>query len=576
MTVSGHESVSYKRRALILLTYLAVMAMLMWRAVDLQVLNRDFLQGHGDARALRTVEIPAHRGMITDRNGEPLAISTPVSSIWATPRKVMASGVELAPLAKCLEIPVDELKSELRDRAGRDFVYLKRQIEPSFAEKVMNLGIPGVSLEQEFRRYYPAGEISAHVVGFTNIDDVGQEGLELAYDEWLRGKPGSKQVLQDRLGRVVADVESIRTAEPGKNLELSIDQRIQYLAYRELKAAVTAHKARSGSMVVLDAGTGEVLAMVGQPSYNPNNRSGLKGEYFRNRAVTDVFEPGSTIKAFIISAALDSGLYTADTMIDTRPGFFKVGSHTIRDHSNFGVIDVATVIKKSSNVGASKIALSLEPSKLWNTLSSVGLGATTGSGFPGEASGYLASSNSWSEVEIATIAFGYGVSVTALQLAQAYTVIANNGMLLPVSFVKVKEPVTGRRVMSAGIAGQLRKMLAAVVNKEGTGQRAAVEGYTVAGKTGTVHKAEPGGYSADRYISLFAGMAPLHNPRLVMVVVIDEPQGEEYYGGLVAAPVFAKVMAGALRLLDIAPDDLPALNNNVIAGGVHPVGDFEE
>jgi len=576
MIVSGHETVSHKRRWLILLSYLAGMAMLMWRAVDLQVLNRDFLQGHGDARALRTVEIPAHRGMITDRNGEPLAISTPVSSIWAIPRKVMTSGLDLAPLAKCLEMPVAELKNELRDRAGRDFVYLKRQIEPSLADKVMNLGIPGISLEQEFRRYYPAGEISAHVVGFTNIDDVGQEGLELAYDEWLRGKPGSKKVLQDRLGRIVADVESIRTAEPGKNLELSIDQRIQYLAYRELKAAVTAHKARSGAMVVLDAGTGEVLAMVGQPSYNPNNRSDLKGEYFRNKVVTDVFEPGSTIKAFIIAAALESGLYTADTTIDTRPGFFKVGSHTIRDHSNYGVIDVARVIQKSSNVGASRIALSLEPRKLWDFLSSVGLGATTGSGFPGEASGYLASSNSWSEVEIATIAFGYGVSVTTLQLAQAYTVIANNGMLLPISFVKVKEPVTGRRVMSAEIAGKVREMLAAVVNKDGTGQRAAVAGYTVAGKTGTVHKAEAGGYSTDRYISLFAGMAPLRDPRLVMVVMIDEPQGHEYYGGLVAAPVFARVMAGALRLLDIAPDDLPALNNNVIAGGVQPAGDFAE
>ena len=576
MTMSGHESVSNKRRWPILLLYLAGMAMLMWRAVDLQVLNRDFLQGHGDARALRTVEIPAHRGMITDRNGEPLAISTPVNSIWATPRKVMAPGMDLGPLARCLEIPINELKSELQARAGRDFVYLKRQIEPSFAEKVMNLGIPGISLEQESRRYYPAGEISAHVVGFTNIDDVGQEGLELAYDEWLQGKPGSKKVLQDRLGRIVADVESIRTAEPGKNLELSIDQRIQYLAYRELKAAVAAHKARSGALVVLDAGTGEVLAMAGQPSYNPNNRSGLKGQYFRNRAMTDVFEPGSTIKAFIIAAALESGLYTADTVIDTRPGFFKVGSHTIRDHNNFGVINVATVIKKSSNVGAAKIALSLEPSKLWDTLSSVGFGATTGSGFPGEASGFLTSSSSWSEVEIATIAFGYGVSVTALQLAQAYTVIANNGMLLPVSFVKVREPVTGRRVMPAEIAGQVRKMLAAVVQKEGTGQRAAVEGYTVAGKTGTVHKAEPGGYSADRYISLFAGIAPLQNPRLVMVIMIDEPQGNEYYGGQVAAPVFAKVMAGALRLLDITPDDLPALNNNVVAAGVRPAGDFAE
>ena len=575
MTEAAYASVGSRRRGLILVLYMAGMVLLMWRAVDLHVLNRDFLQGHGDTRALRTVEIPAHRGMITDRNGEPLAISTPVSSIWATPRKVMASGTDLAPLARSLEIPVDELKRELQDRAGRDFVYLKRQIEPSLADKMMSLDIPGISMVREDRRYYPSGEISAHVIGFTNIDDIGQEGIELAYDDWLRGKPGSKKVLQDRLGRIVADVESIRTAEPGKNLELSIDQRIQYLAYRELKAAVSTHKARSGALVILDARTGEVLAMVGQPSYNPNNRNGLKGEYFRNRVVTDVFEPGSTIKAFIIAAALESGQYTPDTMIDTRPGYFKVGNHTIRDHNNYGVIDVATVIQKSSNVGASKIALSLEPSKLWDTLTSVGFGITSGSGFPGEASGYLAPSNNWSEVELATIAFGYGISVTLMQLAQAYMVLATDGMMLPVSFVKSTQPPVGKRVMPADIASQLRDMLAAVVKKEGTGQRAAVTGYSVAGKTGTIHKAESGGYSENRYLSLFAGMAPVKDPRLVMVVMIDEPRGEEYYGGQVAAPVFSKVMAGTLRLLDIAPDDLPAININIVAGRGLPAGKIE-
>ena len=575
MTEAAYASVGSRRRGLILVLYMAGMVLLMWRAVDLHVLNRDFLQGHGDTRALRTVEIPAHRGMITDRNGEPLAISTPVSSIWATPRKVMASGTDLAPLARSLEIPVDELKRELQDRAGRDFVYLKRQIEPSLAGKMMSLDIPGISMVREDRRYYPSGEISAHVIGFTNIDDIGQEGIELAYDDWLRGKPGSKKVLQDRLGRIVADVESIRTAEPGKNLELSIDQRIQYLAYRELKAAVSTHKARSGALVILDARTGEVLAMVGQPSYNPNNRNGLKGEYFRNRVVTDVFEPGSTIKAFIIAAALESGQYTPDTMIDTRPGYFKVGNHTIRDHNNYGVIDVATVIQKSSNVGASKIALSLEPSKLWDTLTSVGFGITSGSGFPGEASGYLAPSNNWSEVELATIAFGYGISVTLMQLAQAYMVLATDGMMLPVSFVKSTQPPVGKRVMPADIASQLRDMLAAVVQKEGTGQRAAVAGYSVAGKTGTIHKAESGGYSENRYLSLFAGMAPVKDPRLVMVVMIDEPRGEEYYGGQVAAPVFSKVMAGTLRLLDIAPDDLPAININIVAGRGLPAGKIE-
>jgi len=570
-----HQSGSSNRRGLLLILYVAGMVLLMWRAVDLQVLNRDFLQSHGDTRALRTVEIKAHRGMITDRNGEPLAISTPVSSIWATPRKVLASAMDLSPLAASLEVPVDELKKELQDRAGRDFVYLKRQIDPAFADKVMRLGIPGISLQQENRRYYPAGEISAHVIGFTNVDDIGQEGLELAYDEWLRGKSGSKKVLQDRLGRIVADVESIRTAEPGKNLQLSIDQRIQYLAYRELKAAVNAHKARSGALIMLDARTGEVIAMVGQPSYNPNNRSGLKGEYFRNRVVTDVFEPGSTIKPFTIAAALESGFYTPDTKIDTHPGYFRVGNHTIRDTGDYGVIDVATVIKKSSNVGASKIALSLEPSRLWDTFASVGFGITSGSGFPGETSGYLAPSNNWSEVELATIAFGYGISVTMLQLAQAYLVLAADGIMLPVSFIRTTKPATGKRVMPAEIAGQLRTMLATVV-KEGTGQRAGVQGYSVAGKTGTVHKAEQGGYSEDKYVSLFAGMAPVNDVRLVMVVMISEPQGQEYYGGQVAAPVFSKVMAGALRLLDITPDALPAFNNSIVAGGISPAGKLEQ
>ncbi|MGH8119221.1 MAG: peptidoglycan D,D-transpeptidase FtsI family protein, partial [Gammaproteobacteria bacterium] len=371
--------------------------------------------------------------------------------------------------------------------------------------------------------------------------------------------------LQDRLGRIVADVESIHTAEPGKNLQLSIDQRIQYLAYRELKTAVNAHKARSGALIMLDAGTGDVMAMVGQPSYNPNNRSGLKGEYFRNRVVTDVFEPGSTLKPFTVAAALESGFYTPETRIDTHPGYFRVGNHTIRDISDNGVIDVATVIRKSSNVGASKIALSLEPNRLWNTLAGVGFGSIVGSGFPGEASGYLAPFNNWSEIELATIAFGYGVSVTLLQLAQAYLVLAADGMMLPISFVKSTQAAAGKRVMPAEIAGQLRTMLAAVV-QEGTGQRARVNGYSVSGKTGTVHKAEPGGYSKDRYVSLFAGMSPAHRTRLVMVVMIDEPQGQEYYGGQVAAPVFAKVMAGALRLLDIAPDDLSAFSNGIVAG----------
>ncbi|MEE9552376.1 MAG: penicillin-binding transpeptidase domain-containing protein [Gammaproteobacteria bacterium] len=554
------------RRWLLLGIYMLGMVALLWRAVDLQILNKDFLQEHGDARALRVVDIPAHRGMIIDRNGEPLAVSTPVSSIWATPRKVIMSAMALSPLASLLDMTAVELEVMLNDRIGRDFIYLKRRVNPELAEKVMALDIPGISLQREFRRYYPAGEVISHVIGFTNIDDTGQEGLELAYNDWLKGVPGSKRVLKDRLGRIIENIESITEPDPGKTLQLSIDRRIQYLAYRELKAAVNLHHAHGGSLVLLDAKTGEIIAMVGQPSYNPNNRSGLKSEYYRNRAITDTFEPGSTLKPFTIAAALESGLYTPETSIDTRPGYIKVGEHTIRDARNFGVIDVATVIKKSSNVGASKIALSLEPSNLWEILSSVGFGHPTSSGFPGESGGRLNTYNSWSEVELATISFGYGLSVTALQLAQAYMILAADGKLLPLSFHKISAPVEGTRVLSEKVARQVRIMLETVVQKGGTGKRATIDGYRVAGKTGTVHKFTIGGYSEDRYISLFAGIAPASDPRLVMVVVIDEPGGKQYYGGQVAAPIFSKVMSGALRLLNITPDNLPALTNKIVAG----------
>lgn len=572
MTEPGTSVVYEKRRWLVLSLYIAGMCVLIWRAVDLQVISKEFLQEHGDARALRVVQIPAHRGMITDRNGEPLAVSTSVNSIWATPRRVLASEADLSPLAKYLDISVEDLKNLLIDRIGRDFVYLKRRVDPSMSEKVMALNIPGISLEPEFRRYYPAGEVTAHMIGFTNIDDTGQEGLELAYNDWLKGTPGTKRVLKDRLGRTIENVESISVPDPGKNLELSIDRRIQYLAYRELKAAVQAHNARGGSLVMLDTKTGEVVAMVGQPSYNPNNRSGMKGEYYRNRAVTDVFEPGSTLKPFTIAAALESGVYTPSTEIDTRPGHFKVGNHTIRDIRNYGVIDVATIIKKSSNVGISKIALSLEPNKLRQILSNAGFGSSTGSGFPGEASGFLSVINNWSEVGLATIAFGYGLSVTVLQLAQAYQIFATDGQVLPVSFIKVNGPVSGMQVITPGIAKQIRTMLESAVEKEGTGQLAVVRGYKVGGKTGTVHKAISGGYSEDRYLSLFAGFAPVEDPRLVMVVMIDEPKGLQYFGGQVAAPVFSKVMAGALRLMDIPPDNLPGLQESMIAGKTEPAG----
>lgn len=575
MSDPGQTIVFEKRRWVLLGIYVLVMSALMWRAIDLQVLNKDFLREHGDARSLRIVDIPAHRGMIKDRNGEPLAVSTPVNSIWATPRKVLAPETDLSPLAALLDMQVEELSRILKERINRDFVYIKRHIDPNLAEKVMELNIHGISLEQEFRRYYPAGEVAAHLVGFTNIDDVGQEGLELAYNNWLLGTPGSKRVLKDRLGRIIENVESISIPKPGKDIELSIDRRIQYLAYRELKTAVNTHRARGGTLVMLDAKTGEVMAMLGQPSYNPNNRNDLKSEFFRNRAITDVFEPGSTLKPFTIVAALQSGAYTPETKVDTRPGLFKVGNHTIRDIKDYGVIDVATVIKKSSNVGASKIALSLDPDNLRDTLSGIGLGQTTGSGFPGEAGGYLGVANGWSDVELATIAFGYGVSVTALQLASAYQILAADGVLRPVSFIKTGEAVDGWQVIPAQIAKQVRNMLETVVSNEGTGLRASVTGYRVAGKTGTVHKAVDGGYSENRYMSLFAGFAPANDPRLVMVVMIDEPQGQQYYGGQVAAPVFSKVMSGALRLLDITPDDIPEVRDHIVAGKNISVGTVE-
>lgn len=553
------------RRWFLLGIYSICMLALLLRAVDLQVLNNDFLQDHGDARALRVVKIPAHRGMITDRNGESLAISTPVNSIWAMPRKVLNADKSLDTLANYLQLDHEDLRTLLKDRISRQFVYLKRHVDPALAKQVMSLEIPGVSLQREYRRYYPAGQVTSHVLGFTNIDDSGQEGMELAYDSWLKGSPGSKRVLKDRLGRIIEDIESISIPDPGNQLSLSIDKRVQYLAYRELKTAVTHYKARAGTLVMLDVKTGEVVAMVGQPSYNPNNRTGLKSGHYRNRALTDVFEPGSTLKPFTVAAALESGLYQTNSTIDTRPGFFKVAGHTIRDHRNYGVIDLSTIIKKSSNIGASKIALSLEPQDFWSMLAKVGFGQVTGSGFPGEASGFLNPYNNWSDVDQATMSFGYGLSVTALQLAQAYLPFATDGVTLPVSFLKITEPVSSTRIFSKDVALQVRHMLETVAQKGGTGERASIDGYRVSGKTGTVHKAADGGYSEDRYLSLFAGMAPASNPRLVAVVIIDEPKGDHYYGGLVAAPVFSNVMAGALRLLDVPPDDLSVLNHQIVA-----------
>jgi len=551
--------ISRGRRFVLIGLMLSGFVVLAGRSAQLQLVDQAFLQEQGDARHLRVVQVPAHRGMIVDRNGEPLAISTPVQSVWVNPQELVASPGEMARVAQLLALDVDRLQRLIGQRKDREFVYLRRHIAPDRAEQVMALDVHGIYLQREYRRYYPAGEVAGHLIGFTDVDDRGQEGLELAYDEWLTGEPGAKRVIKDGQRHIIEDVENIRSARPGKMLSLSIDRRIQYLAYRELKAAVRQHHARSGSVVVLDSRTGEVLALANQPSFNPNNRKRLKPDRLRNRAVTDVFEPGSTMKPFVIAAALQTGKYQVGTRIDTSPGLFQVGVHTIRDMHDYGVLDLTGVIRKSSNVAASKIALSLEPKTLWEFLSEAGFGVSTGSGFPGEADGHLANYHRWRDIERATLAYGYGLSVTAMQLAQAYSVFANDGYRVPVTLLRREDQPEREAVYTPAVARSVRRMMESVVHEGGTAVKAAVPGYRVAGKTGTVHKSVAGGYAKHRYVAVFAGIAPASDPRLVTVVVINEPTNGGHFGGLVAGPVFSRVMAGALRLLNITPDDAPLL-----------------
>jgi len=566
----GHEAGFPGRRRLVKVLLLVITGGLLWRAVDLQHIDKDFLIGQGDARHLRVEAISAHRGKILDRNGEPLAISTPVDSVWANPRELVAEPRRWRELGTLLGLDLGQLERLLAQRGDREFVYLKRQVPPLLARKVEQAGVPGVYLQREYRRYYPLGEVAAHVVGFTNVDDVGQEGVELAFDERLRGVAGAQRVLRDRLGRIVEEVESIRPPKAGGDLVLSLDRRVQYLAYRALLRAVKRSRARGGSAVVLEARTGEVLAMVNQPAYNPNNSANRVSSRYRNRAVTDVFEPGSTIKPFTIAAALETGRYTAASTVDTSPGSLKIGKYTVRDPRNYGVIDLTTVIKKSSNVGATRLALALEPRELWQTLTRVGFGTVTGSGFPGEAEGVLTHYFDWGNIQRAGLSFGYGLSVTALQLAQAYAVIANDGRFVRISFERIDQPVEGVPVMGRATAQTLRNMLETVVGPEGTAQRARVVGYRVGGKTGTVRKAVSGGYAEDRYRAVFAGMAPITRPRLVVVVVIDEPSGKEYYGGQVAAPVYAEIMTRAMRVLGVPPDDPSVIKRQADFGPAPP------
>ena len=523
------------------------------RAVYLQGLNNAFLQAKGESRYTRSIEISATRGVIVDRNGDLLAISTPVESVAASPADIEISEDQALKLAKLLQTGVADLKRKLED-AQREFVYLKRQLPPAQAAKVVELNIPGVFLQREYRRFYPAAEELAHVIGFTNIDDKGQEALELAFEDKLRGKPGFRRVIKDRKGRIVEDMESIRAPQHGERLMLTIDAKIQNLAFRELKKAMANHRAKAGGIVVLDAATGEVLAMANFPTYNPNLRGGVDAARMRNRVVTDLFEPGSTLKPFTVATALETGAVTPATIIDTAPGQLTIGKATIHDAHPSGALTVAQVIQKSSNVGAAKLALRLPSEKMWNVFNSVGFGTPPQSGFPGEVSGRLRAYENWKPIEQATMSYGHGISVSLLQLARAYTIFATDGELKSPALIKRDAPAESRRVISVETAQALRKMLEMAVQPGGTAPQARVAGYRVAGKTGTAHKIEGRGYAANRYIASFVGFAPVSNPRLVVAVMIDEPAAGQYYGGAVAAPVFSEVVGGALRLMGVPPD----------------------
>ena len=538
------------------------------RAVDLHVVQHEFLARQGDMRNLRVEPLAAYRGVISDRDGRPLAVSTPVTTLWANPREALESRESWAKLTGNPVLDSKTLAQRVLPNSQREFIYLARHLAPEQAKRVLDLNVPGIYALTEYRRYYPAAEVTSHLVGFTNIDDVGQEGIELSFEETLRGEAGRKRVVRDLIGRVIQDIEILDEARPGRDVQLSIDLRLQYLAYRELLAAVSRNNATGGSVVVLDASTGEILAMVNQPGYNPNNRVGLAPAAMRNRAVTDLFEPGSTLKTITLATALESGMVSPSTIVDTRPGTIRVSGKTIRDHRNYGVIDITTAFSKSSNVTTTQLALKMQPQQLQNMLDRFGFGRATGIPFPGESDGVLPLRSRWRDIEQATLSYGYGMSVTALQLAQAYAVVANDGIRVPVSLTRVAEAPEGERVLSSATTKMLVDMLGAVVSDEGTARQARVNGYQVGGKTGTVHKIVNGAYADDNYLSLFAGIAPLDNPRYVAVVVIDDPAGKAYYGGEVAAPVFSRVMEGVLRTLNVAPESSPGIwAGGAVSGG---------
>ena len=544
------------RRRLLLGFMLFGMVMLVGRAVFLQIFHTQFLQQQGDRRHVGVVSVPAYRGKILDRNNEPLAISTPVESVWVNPQHfVNAEEDRFRQVAKLLKVSRKKTRSLLDRNSTKRFAYLKRRINPALVEKIRALQVSGVYFEKEFKRYYPAGAVSAHIVGFTDVDDIGQEGMERGYEQILKGVAGKKRVIRDGRRQVIKekDIENIRDPVSGQDLVLSIDQRLQYLAFKELQAAVQKHKAKAASLVILDAKNGEVLAAVNQPAFNPNSRKGLKGRLYRNRAMLDVFEPGSTLKPFVVAAALDGGYVNENIQIETH-GFYRVGRNLVRDVHNYGTLDLMHVLKKSSNVAISKIALKMPREYFWGIYNKLGFGASANVGFSGEASGELLSYLRWNDFAQATLSYGYGVSTSVLQLARAYTALADEGVLHSVSILKRDEDYDAKRVFSKKTANKITAMLEHVIKRDGTAYKARVDGYRVAGKTGTVKKATAGGYTEKSYLAVFVGLAPVSNPRFVIAVMVDEPGAGKYYGGLVAAPVFSKVMAGALRVYGIAPD----------------------
>ncbi|WP_176471586.1 penicillin-binding protein 2 [Pseudomonas sp. Irchel s3h14] len=538
-----------------------MVAAIAWRIIDLQVVDRAFLKGQGDARSVRHIPIPAHRGLITDRNGEPLAVSTPVTTLWANAKEMQTAKEKWPALAAALGQDPKALAERLEAQANKEFIYLVRGLTPEQGQSVLDLKVPGVYGIEEFRRFYPAGEVTAHMVGFTDIDDHGREGVELAYDEWLAGVPGKRQVIKDRRGRLIKDVQVTKNAKAGKPLALSIDLRLQYLANRELRNAIIENGAKAGSLVIMDVKSGEILAMVNQPTYNPNNRRNLQPAMMRNRAMIDVFEPGSTMKAISMSAAIETGRWKPTDTVEVYPGTLQIGKYTIKDvsKSEGPVLDLTGILINSSNVGMSKVAFDIGGETIFRLAQKVGLGQDTGLGFPGERVGNLPNYREWRKAETATLSYGYGISVTAIQLVHAFSALANNGRLAPLTLIKTDKAPQTTQVLPEAVAKTMQTMLQQVIEAPRGVFRAQVPAYHVGGKSGTARKTSVGtkGYAENSYRSLFAGFGPMSDPRYAIVVVIDEPTKAGYYGGLVSAPVFSKVMSGTLRLMNITPDNLP-------------------